>query len=252
MANEIVFNVNTDACVVLVNKIEQLHKSALPLAIRGTLNSAAFDVKQRTLDESATQHFMRRSPTFFKRFSGVNRATGYNIDSMRAEVGMTAEGGGASEVKAQIAVANMEVQEEGGKIDKGLDYLAAARTSQSLDKTVTGKRRWQNANVVRGAFTKPGTAKSRLVAAAYVAMDTGKLQKTKINGRNFYRQVTAIAKTKKGKVKIKSKLIYVSRNGNIKPVSATHFSRDAAMRTQPLIPTYFLANAQRQIDRVWK
>lgn len=252
MANEIVFNVNTDACVTLVNRIEQLHKSALPLAIRGTLNTAAFDVKMRTLDISATQNFIRRSPTFFKRFSGVNRAVGYAIDSMRSEVGMTAEGGGASEVKAQVAVANMEKQEEGGKITEGIDYLKGARTSQNLDKTVAGKRRWDKDNIVKGTFTKGGTSKSRLIAAAYVALNTGKLQKITINGRNFYRTITAISKTAKGKVKISSKLVYVSRNGNIKPVSATHFSREAAMMTQPLIPQFFLTNAQRQVDRIWR
>lgn len=252
MANEIVININTDAYVVLVNKLEQLHRSALPLAIRGTLNAAAFDVKMRTLDESATQNFIRRSPTFFKRFSGVNRATGWNINSMRAEVGMTAEGGAASELAARVAVANMEAQEEGGKITDGLDYLAAARTSGSRDKTVAGKRRWKAANLVKGSFKRGGTTKSRMVAAAYIALSESKLQKIKINGRNFYRQVTSISKTSKGKVKIKSKLIYVSRSGNIKPVEATHFSREAAERTQPLIPTYFQLQAQKQIDRLWK
>ncbi len=67
---ENIFNINTDASVMLVNKLEQLHRSAFPLAVRGTLNAAAFDVKMKTLDESATQNFERRSPTFFKRFSG--------------------------------------------------------------------------------------------------------------------------------------------------------------------------------------
>lgn len=252
MPNEIVFNINTDGCVVLVNKLEQLHRSAFPLAVRGTLNSAAFDVKMRTLDESATQNFIRRSPTFFKRFSGVNRATGYEIDSMKAEVGMTAEGGGISEVAARTAVKNMEVQEEGGKISEGLDYLAAARTSNSLDKTVAGKRRWKEANLVRGAFTKAGTTKSRVIAAAYVAMNENKLQKIKINGRNFYRMVTSISKSTTGKVKITSKLLYMSRSGSNKPISATHFSREAAERTQPRIPSYFEIEAQRQFDRVWR
>jgi len=252
MAMQNVFNVNTQACVVLVNKLEQLHKSALPLAIRGTLNAAAFDVKTRTLDESATKNFIRRSPTFFKRFSGVNRATGWNINSMQAEVGMTAEGGGKNELKARTAVANMEIQEEGGKIDKGLDYLKAARTGGSLDNTVAGKRRWKNANTIKGVFTHNGTAKSRIVAAAYMALSMGKLQKVKINGRNFYRLVTGISKSKKGKIKIRSKLIYVSRSGSNKEISATHFSREAAEKTTIRIPMYFNIEAQKQINRLWR
>ncbi|MBL4809315.1 MAG: hypothetical protein JKY43_04565, partial [Phycisphaerales bacterium] len=43
------FNVNTDAVVSLTNKLEKLHKSAFPVAVRGTLNSAAFDVKQKSM-----------------------------------------------------------------------------------------------------------------------------------------------------------------------------------------------------------
>lgn len=252
MANGYVFNINTQACVVLVNKLEQLHKSALPLSVRGTLNAAAFDVKMRTLDESATQNFIRRSPTFFKRFSGVNRATGWNIATMRAEVGMTAEGGGATELSARTAVANMEKQEEGGKITEGLEYLAASRAGGSSDRLVVGSKRWKKANVIRGAFTRSGTTKSRVMAAAYAALKEKKLQAVMINGRKFYRQVTAISKSKKGKIKIRSKLIYAIRNSNQKPISATHFSREAAERTIPRIPMYFNVEAQKQINRLWK
>lgn len=252
MANEYVFNINTQACVVLVNKLEQLHKSAFPLAVRGTLNAAAFDVKMRTLDESATKNFVRRSPTFFKRFSGVNRATGWNIDTMRSEVGMTAEGGGANELSARTAVANMEVQDEGGKITDGLEYLSASRSGGDPNRLVVGSKRWKKTNVIRGNFTKSGTTKSRVIAAAYMALKEKKLQAVVIKGRKFYRQVTAISKTKKGKIKITSKLIYAVRNSNQKPISATHFSREAAERTIPRIPMYFNVEAQKQIDRLWK
>jgi len=252
MANEYVFNINTQACVVLVNKLEQMHKSAMPLAIRGTLNAAAFNVKMKTLDESATQNFIRRSPTFFKRFSGVNRATGWNINTMRAEVGMTAEGGGASELSARVAVKNMEKQEEGGKITEGLEYLSASRAGGDSNRLVVGSKRWKKANVIRGAFTRSGTTKSRVIAAAYASLKERKLQAVMIKGRKFYRQVTAISKTKKGKIKISSKLLYGIRNNSNKPIEATHFSREAAERTIPHIPMYFNIEAQKQIDRLWK
>lgn len=256
-----IFNVNTQACVLLVNKLEQLHKSAFPLAVRGTLNAAAFDVKMRTLDESATQNFIRRSPTFFKRFSGVNRATGWNIDSMRAEVGMTAEGGGASELSARTAVANMEVQEEGGKITEGLEYLPGARVSGDADKLVRKNMRWNSSNVITKARASysvkthklwKSTTKSRIIAEAYMALQTGKLQQVFVNGRRAYRQVTAISKTAKGKIKITSKLISIARNSSQKPLTATHFSREAAERTIPRIAGYFNEQAQKQIDRIMR
>ncbi len=251
MANQVTFNVNTDASVAMVERLKQLHRSGLPLAIRGTLNAAAFDVKTRTLDDSATQNFIRRSPTFFKRFSGVNRAQGFEINSMRATVGMTA-GSGAGSARAQTAIQNMAKQESGGKITEGLDYLAAARTAKSLDRSVSTNKRFNKANNVRGRFKYTGTTKSRKIAAAFVALRENKYQKVKIGARNFYRQVTSISKTAKGRVKIKSRLIYVSRSGSIAPVKATHFSREAAERTQPRIPEFFNKEAQKQINRLWK
>lgn len=253
MTNEFVFNVNTDACVVLVNRLEQLHKSALPLAIRGTLNAAAFDVKQRTLEQSADKNFIRRSPTFFKRFSGVNRAQGWNIESMQAAVGMTPEGGNEKEYnRVKNTIANFNQQEEGGKITEGLDYLKAARSGGSYGNRVLSNKRWDKDKRIKGPFTKPGTTKSRVIASAYMALKLKEFIRVKKHGINFYVQVNSITRTKKGKVKINSKLLYMSRTGNIKPVPATHFSREAANNTIPRIRGYFNVEAQKQIARLWK
>ena len=218
------------------------------MAVRGTLNAAAFDVKMNTLDDSATQNFVRRSSTFFKRFSGVNRAEGFDINTMRSTVGMTANG----VARAATAVENMAKQEHGGKITEGLDYLAAARTSRDLDRPVMTKKRFDRSTVVKGKFKYTGTTKSRKVAAAYVAMSESKYQKVKIGSRNFYRTVTSVRKLSKGRIKFNSRLIYVSRSGSIQPVRATHFSREAAERTQPKIPYFFNKEAQKQFNRVWK
>lgn len=260
MATTNIFNVNTQACVVLVNKLEQLHRSALPLAVRGTLNDMAFDVKTRTLDASAKTSFLHhRSPTFFKRFSGVNRATGWNIEAMHADVGMTAEGGGASELAARMAVKNMEQQEEGGKIDTGLDYLKAARGGNN-DNTVRGKRRWSGmGKLSNGNFTwkgkqalNGGTTKSRMINSMFMSAATGKVMLVKQGGRNLYILVDSIKKLKSGKFDIKSKLLYISRNDNNKAVTATHFSRRAAMTTVQRTNEFWIKNAQKQIDRIMK
>lgn len=248
MPNNVTININTDASVALVNRLKSMHRSAMPLAIRGILNAAAFDVKVRTLDDSATQNFIRRSPTFFKRFSGVNRAAGFEINTMRATVGMTANG----TARAQTAIMNMEKQEHGGKVTEGLDYLAASRTGSNLDRSVRAAKRFDKSNVIRGAYKYTGTTKSRKIAAAYSALRENKYQKVKIGSRNFYRTVTSISKTSKGKVRIRSKLIYVSRSGSIAPIMATHFSQEAAERTKPMIPTFFNREVQKQINRLWK
>jgi hypothetical protein len=90
------------------------------------------------------------------------------------------------------------------------------------------------------------------VAAAYVAMREGKYQKVKIGNRNFYRSVSSVRSLKRGGVNIRSRLMYVSRDGSVAPVKATHFSREAAERTTPKIPNFFIAEGNKQIAKVWK
>lgn len=243
------FNVNTQGALIMVEKLNQIGKSAMPLAIRGTLNGAAFDVKQRTLDESATQNFIRRTPTFFKRFSGVTRASGLNVNSMQAAVGMTAQGVS----RAEIAIAHMEQQEYGGAINDGLDYLSGSRSGDPLRK-VSRSKYYNKENIVKGKFkNKGGTVKSRRVAAAFVALREDKQLRIKMGNRKFYSQVKGIFKYKKGgRVKIRSKLLSASRDGHPSKINATHFSEEAAERTQPRIPEIFNREATRQINRVWK
>jgi len=65
------FNINTDAAVVMTNKLEKMHRSALPVAIRRTLDSASFDVKQRSLLLNTEKTFEQRKKTFFKATSRV-------------------------------------------------------------------------------------------------------------------------------------------------------------------------------------
>jgi len=60
------FNINTDAAVVLTNELEKLHRSRLPNAIRGTLNSVAFDVKKHTLHKITKHDKKKHRPGYCK------------------------------------------------------------------------------------------------------------------------------------------------------------------------------------------
>ena len=78
-------NIKSDAIVKHVNTLEKMHKSALPLVIRQTLNSAAFDVKKVTMPKEASANFDKRNPNFFKANSKVDQAKGFNISSIRSK-----------------------------------------------------------------------------------------------------------------------------------------------------------------------
>jgi hypothetical protein len=88
------FDINTKAVVIFTNKLEKFRKSALPAAIRNTLNSAAFDVKQKTMPVSAEKNFVRRKPNFFKANSKVVMAQGREVKGLKAIVGFTSSATG--------------------------------------------------------------------------------------------------------------------------------------------------------------
>jgi hypothetical protein len=249
MAN-VYFDVNMQASVDLVRKLGEVNRSAFPVAIRQTLNQAAFDVKQNSLELSATNNFIRRSPNFFKRFSGVNRAAGFDVNRMKAEVGMT----DMSQVTAQAAISHMNQQEFGGGVTGGADYLKASRAGNN-NRRVSKANYLSKSNVLHGPFKRKGTTKSNFIASAYAALATGKLMKFKsASGITFYSKVTSMSSIsrgkKRGQVKIVSKLMIERRNSV--SIKATHFMKEAAMLTYAKMPDFFNRQAEKQIMKALK
>ena len=61
-----VLNINTDALVHYTNQLEKLHKSALPVAIRGSLNDVAFEMKKFNMPRIAKETFTERKKKLFQ------------------------------------------------------------------------------------------------------------------------------------------------------------------------------------------
>lgn len=240
-------DVNTDACVTLTDRLERLNRSAFPVAVRQTLNQAAFDVKQNTLPKSAANNFIRRSPNFFKTFSAVDKATGWNVNTMKSIVGMTDRG----KVTARTAVQNMEKQEHGGIINDGSDYLKDARGGNNKKKVA--KRNYYNKNnIIRGSFSRGGTAKSRFIAAAFAAAKNKKMVSFNSGSGRYVMSVTSIKKSRTGDISIKSKLLIKSRRGKPVKITPTHFSQEAAMATRKKVDMFYKKEAEKQFKRALK
>ena len=113
-----------------VSRLERINRSALPVAVRQTLNAAAFDVKQNTMPEEA-DIFIHRKPTFFKANSGVTPAKGLDVNTMEATVGFKPKTGDRSH-----SVEDLEEQEEGGVIPHSRAFVALkeGRTGQQWQK----------------------------------------------------------------------------------------------------------------------
>lgn len=243
----LIVSVDVTASQDFTKKLQQLNKSAFPVAVRGTLNAAAFDVKTNTLQKSAKSHFIQRAPSFWKRFSAVDRAQGFDIGAMAAAVGMTNQG----VTRATTPVEQLQQQETGGAIRKGLNYLKAARAG-SNDKMVTVGNWFKKDSLVKGKFKRQGgTKSSRFVASAYVALREKKKMFFKAaSGQGFTIKITSISKGKKG-LKITSQLISVNRDHKPINIRSTGFSREAAMETVAKMPYFYKTETEKQFAKVF-
>lgn len=170
-----VLDINSDACVVFANKLEKISRSALPSAIRNTLNTTAFNVKTVTMPKEAKSTFTERKPNFFKANSKVVKASGFNVQSMKATVGFVPLKGDNK------AVDELEQQEHGGTIDnREFIPMKGARQGGSDDKQVKANFRLNamrgkkviNAEKVRFKNGK-GSQKQKFIRAAFRAKKEG-------------------------------------------------------------------------------
>lgn len=243
-------NVNSRALIRYTAALDKLHRSDLPIAIRNTLNNAAFDVKRNTLHKSAKQNFAHiKQQNFFKRFSGVDKAVGFNINSMRSTVGMQDSG----QRSAKTAIGNMMKQEIGGVIDDGFSYLKGAR-GEKLHGKVLRENYYDKNKVVSGrSRVGKGSLKSKFVARAYRSYRENKPMFINTVKGNFLMKVTAI--WKKGRrgtdgIKIKTQLLMKEREAvTLKP---TKFMTEAAKMTQKKISYLYVIEAQKRINKVMK
>ncbi len=256
-----VIDINTDAFIILTNKLEKIRRSALPNAVRGMLNSAAFDVKQRTMPEAASRTFEKRKPNFFKANSKVKMASGYAVNAMESIVGFTP---GSSNSYNNLAVQELEQQEHGGTIHN--------RTFVPLDTARTGG---SHSQMVRPG-SRLGSLKGTQFIDSHKSMGINDAQQF-LNAARYagkggfvigYRgkkarlyQIQSVERVKGRKrgentnrnTKVKARALYSFDSGrSVKIKNATHFMERATMITASRLPYFFAQNAERQIKRFVK
>lgn len=134
-------NIDSRAVRRHVDLLNALHRSAFPVAVRNTLNSAAFDVKTSTMPKEAKDAFVQRKPNFFKANSKVLPAKGFTISKMEATVGFKPKNGNDKSVD------DLEQQEHGGEIGgKAFIPMKTARIGKSDKKSVRPVNRVEEFN----------------------------------------------------------------------------------------------------------
>lgn len=236
------FNINMDAAVVMTNKLEKLHRSALPVAVRSTLNSAAFDLKQKSLLQVTSKTFEQRKKTFFKATSKVKKAKGFDVKTMASVVGFI--GGDKNQ-----AIDDLEAQERGGHI-KGRSFvpLKGARKGNSNKGLVEAKfRTTKFKNVIRAGKQKGGSKGARFIKAAMKAGKGGNV----IGQNGILFRVTKMNKSAK-KFKFKAKPIYDFKKGRSAKIKSTHFMKRSAIMSSKKLVKFFNIEGRKQINRLMK
>jgi hypothetical protein len=245
-----VFDVNNDAVIQLSANLERMHKSAFPSAIRNTLNNAAFETK-KNVPLIAAGKFITRQKSFFKKFTTVDKAGGWDVNKMVATVGID------SRQNREVAE-NLESQEFGGMVrGKKLIPHDDSRVSKSQSKRVSSRNHLNKVKVhdaTRAFKAHRGTRGSKFVAAVMSTAKSGKKHMMlKTGNKGMVYEVTSISRNiKTKKLKFKVKKLYSVRNTKTHSVKATGFMKKSANLASKEMNRFFKENAEFQFKKQLK
>jgi hypothetical protein len=253
-------NINTDEVVKFTNTLEKIHKSALPSAIRGALNDAAFDVKTKTMLKSSAASFKNRSKNFFKANSKFVNAKGFDIKTMKSEVGFFENK--LVNQSTNFSVKDLEEQEKGGTIsNKSFIAMKKARVGNSNTKNVRPNFRLsQIRNVIDVRKVKAKTKKQQYIKAAFIAEKKyGK--NAFILGNTWGRNERTLSRvdeiwgsSRHGSraLQVHRTPLYTFRHGRKITVGGTNFMQRASFETTLSIEKFYVIQAIRQLKKFIK
>lgn len=248
------FNINSTAVNAYTKKLATINRSALPVAIRQTLNAAALDVKMDTMIQESDKAFIKRKPTFFKAASSVALAKGFNVENMAAAVGFISRGGAKD---AGHATQDLDQQDEGGNIAKRA-FIGdnKARIGGVLAGSIRSNLRIGSIKpLIRDALKEPGirTDAQKFIAAAVKQGKGGFVIGTvrSAKGARALLKINSI-KRKDGRTVVNSTAVYSVKAGREAHIKATHFMELAAVDSYKKMAMVFVKNAQAQIAKAIK
>ena len=208
----------------------------MPVAIRLTLNRTAKDMKQRSLLAVTRDKFTIRQKNFFKAFSRIQFAKGFNINRMNSVVGILTAGNNAAE--------DLEKQEVGGKIG-GRTFVPTvkARVSKKFTKPLARKKTLKNFKQIprvqfgdKKGFLKAMSSVGKGGAVIYGSMVLLIKGRRKRGGRTFFN----------------TEKIYSFKKGRSVRVKPTRFMRTAALISSNRMEIFYKLEAEKQIKRILK
>ena len=266
-ARQFILNVNTSAAQAYANLLQQMGKSALPVAVRQTLNAAALDVKRVTMPEQSDKAFHKRKPSFFGATSSVDFATGLSMSSMRSEVGFVAPAG----IKESgHATKDLQQQEHGGAIDKRA-FIATSGGRTGRGNVKSGLTMKMIKPFIRDSKKEYGKNNGEQFIKAAVKEGVGGfiIGTDKNHSGRALLQIKSIRRLKGnegrrkrsrygdeekgaygGNMIVQTKEIYTVKGHRKAHVQATHFMAKASEDSAKKMPRIFAEYAQRAIGNL--
>ena len=152
-------DVNTSPLIDLTTRLNNIHRSAFPSAVKNSLNEVAFNAK-KNVPLAAKENFTIRQKNLFNRFTIIDKAKGFDVNNMVSRVGLD----GSKQKKLTYGLAK---QETGGTIiGRKLIAHDMARTSSSPNKKVKSKN-------YLGKINKISTSSNRQRGSKYFTIKKG-------------------------------------------------------------------------------
>jgi len=235
-------NVNTDANVIFVNRLERHSKAAFPVTIRTVLNKAAFNLKTKTMPAEAKDTFENRSPNFFKANSTVIKAGGFDLRTMKSTVGFTDQ---RLKGKNNYAVKDLQQQEEGGIIKKKA-FIPMTTARGGKNKLVRPINRIQNFGnkIVRPSGTSGANYKQRFIKSVYHA-GKGGLVLARHKRHMILWRVNSLGRLKSGQLKLTP--LYTFQPGRTVKIEETGFMEKASMSVARRMDEWFYTEAKKRL-----
>ncbi len=233
-------NIDSKELIVFTNKLDKIHRAALPNAIRNTLNSAAFDVKTNTMPESADDTFVNRKPNFFKANSRVETAKGFSIKDMESVVGFTSKNS-----TSDNAVDDLEEQEYGGTIEgRSFIPMDTARGGNNSKPVRPGNRLSKVKNIVNSNTIAGTNPKQQFIHAVSKAGKGGY-----VIGNNTKKTLFRVDDYDPVSKKFKLKALFSYSKGRDVKVKETKFMRKASLKTAEKLDDFYIKHAEKQIEK---
>lgn len=246
-----ILNVNASAVSRHTATLEEISKKALPLAVRATLNTVAFNTKQKTMPAEAADAFEKRRPNFFRANSTVEMARGIEINNMRSIVGFVPK----NDKKAH-SVQDLEQQEHGGVIpDRSFIALRKARVGKVWNKAVAAKNRMgtitpQIFNSASSNLNGVKNGKEAFTISAIYAQKGGFVLGNTVNhrGNRMLMYINSVHRLENGNTVVNSTPLYAVKKDREVRVKPTGFMEKASIEATKDMEKIFIKNAEKAIN----